>query len=263
MEIEPIEHILFRCSWTNEVLHNCRLSFPTRPSSVTSTVKLFHDIIISALCQGNGNNSLALSAQIYWSIWKGSNEFVFSNFTPDPLFALESALTSEVDFIAFAYSQFHSPVNRDLGDCNASQSFRFLGIIGDGAFATSIAIVAFAVIPRNHSGEVRDINSSLAAEAWAIRVACPMFHVRGRGVEAVIESHCANLIHSLSSESRNLSWDCQVFIDDILALKSNLVCNFCWYNRIGWISRLVMAMTRFLPQKQKNKNKAKDMRYWM
>ncbi|KAH7857179.1 hypothetical protein Vadar_009887 [Vaccinium darrowii] len=92
---------------------------------------------------------------------------------------------------------------------------------------------AFSVILRDFGGSVVEVNygrikvsSALAAEAWAIRVACSMARSWEKR-EAIIESDCGNLIQMLSLPSA-MHWS---IIEDIILMNEEMEISFVWCKR--------------------------------
>lgn len=237
-EVESIEHIFFRCEWTNEVWGNCGIIFPDRIRSIVSLkqwILSLHSAFGSSFFE-----KLGIIAQLCWAIWKQRNDRIFSNTHPDPIRLIRQALRVHGEFLAAAYSKANVP-ERTIEDRNdqtwqrpPNDRWKFNC---DGAYNPSDKSAAFAVLVRNSDGAVVDINhgrikvsSALAAEAWAVRIAVAMAVAWGKK-EAIIESDCKVLVDLLQPDHANTNWTIQAIIDDIVSLSVNANFVFSWCNR--------------------------------
>lgn len=250
LEVETIEHSLFRCSWTHSIWSNCGLSFHDPIQSIVSAAKWFDNLVNppSPLSKA----SLALIAQICWGIWRRRNDYIFSNLTPDPTSTLKAALTAEGDYLRAVYAHLNPRDTHALVDSKATSWQRpplgFWKFHCGAAFNPSSKHAAFAVIAWDPSGKVREINygrinlgSALAAEAWTIRVACSMAGSL-QIPQAIFETYCSRLVKLLSNDSASICSVRDSMLEDMKSLCNPFVAKFSWRDRkanqcANWVAK--------------------------
>ncbi|KAH7857525.1 hypothetical protein Vadar_013640 [Vaccinium darrowii] len=202
--------------------------------SVTSLIRWFDNIL--AL----DDRSLALVIQICWAIWLARNDFLFNGNKINAHATVSRAFVGCSDFLDAIYLQGHPPISHSGEGCNV-QKWQ-LPQMGrwkfncDGAFCPKSKTAAFSIVVRDSVGRLISTNygrikvsSALAAEAWAIRVACAM--VKSWGISAIIESDAKRAIQLCLNREGDSCKDIQTIIDDSLSFIFGCNVIFSWCKR--------------------------------
>ncbi|XP_058216651.1 uncharacterized protein LOC131327506 [Rhododendron vialii] len=158
--------------------------------------------------------------QIFWSIWKARNVFVFRGKIPIPEEVIEQASRGNSDYLSAVLSK-NPMVPRGVSQVERWVSPPPSSLNCDGAHNSSCSLVAFGVVVRDHSGSAQvwrygqvKVSSALAIEAWALRIACGLA-MEYNFPSVILESDCKILIEMISGSSSLGCWEIQAIVEDI------------------------------------------------
>ena len=225
VEVETIEHAIFRCEWASSVWSLCGLAgFCVEITSVCNWVEK----VLSA----GGFKKLSFCAFVCWAIWNGRNNFMFALKDVSPSSTVEWAYSFFDEFSNVALSS-HPSMPGPLSISSVVWSPPLVGVLKincDAAWKN--AETAFGCVIRNHEGLLLECfgarfraSSVLMAEAMAIREAC-IFCLKGGIRNVVIECDNASVVSWCDQSGKSPQWDCISIVADISALAINVNVSF-------------------------------------
>lgn len=246
-EQETMEHVLFRCSWTEAVWFGCVLSYWIKEQPIVSVDKWVEDLLCGDLAKVTNQEQVGFIFQVCWAIWKTRNDYVFNGVLPNPERTVDRAKLANSDYLMAVYNgprKIPEKVNREkkwIPPPPSSIKFNC-----DGAFSSSRSSAAFGCLARDSGGGIQCYragrivaSSALATEAWALRIACGMA-VDLNLSSAVFESDCKELVDCINNKINRPPWEIKAMVEDIKqwAQQRN------W--KISWVCREQNAAAHWL-----------------
>lgn len=99
LEHESIEHVLFRCPWTEAICFGCGLSFLIKEHPIASGDRWAEELLCGNLAKESSPEVVGYIFQICWAIWKAKNECVFNGVLPNLERTVDIAKRANSDYL--------------------------------------------------------------------------------------------------------------------------------------------------------------------